>query len=373
MQTDLPLDLLGGLSADAFMRRYWQKKPLLIRQALPGFAPPVARARLFALAADEGVESRLVARDGTAWSVRKGPFKRRALPPLGRRDWTLLVQGVDVHDDAVHALMNRFRFVPDARLDDVMVSFATDGGGVGPHFDSYDVFLLQAHGKRRWRIGRQRNAQLRDDVPLKILAHFEPEQEYLLAPGDMLYLPPGWAHDGIAEGECLTYSVGFRVPEQAELGRELLARLADEGDATGRVLYRDAGQAAVQAPAEVPQALAAFARQAVEHVLAEPLALERALGELLTEPKANVWFDPAPMQGGEDGLVLDRRTRMLFDSRHVFINGESFLASGKDARLMRKLANQRFLGPSDMRTAGPGAMALLSAWGDAGWLHATEV
>lgn len=374
MQTHLPLDLLGGLTADAFMRRYWQKKPHLIRQALPGFALPVARTRLFQLAGEDGVESRLVARKDAVWSVRKGPFKRSALPPLSRRDWTLLVQGVDLHEDGIHALMNRFRFVPDARLDDVMISFATDGGGVGPHFDSYDVFLLQAHGKRRWRIGRQKNATLRDDMPLKILAHFEPEQDYLLNPGDMLYLPPGWAHDGVAEGECITYSIGFRVPERAELGRELLARLADEDDARGRrVLYRDAGQPAPQAPAEVPLELAAFARQAVDCVLSEPLALERALGELLTEPKANVWFEPQSSQEMDRGLVLDRRTRMLFDSQHIFINGESFLASGKDARLMRKLANQRCLDLSDMRKVGPDAMALLTTWADAGWLHPTEV
>lgn len=373
MQTHLPLHLLGGLSADAFMRRYWQKKPLLVRQALPGFVAPVSRSRLFELAAQEGVESRLVARNEDAWSVRTGPLRRSVLPPLRQRDWTLLVQGVDVHDDAVHALMNRFRFVPDARLDDVMISFATDGGGVGPHFDSYDVFLLQAQGRRRWRIGRQKGGELRDDVPLKILARFEPEEDYLLDPGDMLYLPPGWAHDGIAEGECMTYSVGFRVPERAELGRELLARLADEGDVRGRVLYRDAGQPATQAPAEVPATLAAFAREAVKRVLAEPHALDRALGELLTEPKANVWFDPKPTRSVGAGLELDRRTRMLFDSRHVFINGESFFASGRDASLMRKLANLRHLRPSDMRKAGPDAMALLTAWGEAGWLHPTEI
>ena len=198
---DAPRQMLGGLSPQQFMRRYWQKKPLLVRQAIPQFAPPVLRSELFALAAQEGVESRLVQLVKGAWKLRHGPFSRRALPALQQPDWTLLVQGVDLHNDAVHALMQQFRFVPDARLDDVMISYATDGGGVGPHFDSYDVFLLQAHGQRRWRIGRNKDLSLQPGVPLKILQNFEAEEEFVLNPGDMLYLPPKYAHDGVAEGE----------------------------------------------------------------------------------------------------------------------------------------------------------------------------
>ena len=155
MDVTQPLQLLGGLSPEAFMKRYWHKKPLLVRQAIPGFKPLLARAALFELAAQDDVESRLVAlerkRGKQSWRLRHGPFARRDLPPLKTPEWTLLVQGVDLHVDAAHALMNQFRFVPDARLDDLMISYATDGGGVGPHYDSYDVFLLQAHGRRRWR------------------------------------------------------------------------------------------------------------------------------------------------------------------------------------------------------------------------------
>ena len=151
------------------------------------------------------------------WKLRHGPFARRYLPAMSQREWTLLVQGVDLHNDAVHQLMQQFRFVPEARLDDLMISYATDGGGVGPHFDSYDVFLLQAHGRRRWRIGRQKDLTLKEGIPLKVLAEFEPEEEFVLEPGDMLYLPPRYAHDGIAEGECITYSIGFRAPARAEL------------------------------------------------------------------------------------------------------------------------------------------------------------
>src|SRR5205085_10983378 len=171
--------------------------PLLIRAALPGVLGDIDRERLFALAAQNGVESRLVARAGRRWSVRPGPIARRALPSAGTPGWTLLVHGVDLHDDAAHRLLRRIRFLADARLDDVMCSWAADRGGVGPHVDSYDVFLLQTSGRRRWRIGRAAGARLREGVPLKILAEFVPTEEWLLEPGDLLYLPPGWGHDGV--------------------------------------------------------------------------------------------------------------------------------------------------------------------------------
>ena len=372
MDTKQPLPLLGGLSAAQFMRSHWQKKPLLVRQAIPGFVPPVARAALFDLAAQDGVESRLVQNIDGAWKLQSGPMSRRSLPPLKRPNWTLLVQGVDLHSDPVHALMQQFRFVPDARLDDVMISYASDGGGVGPHFDSYDVFLLQAHGKRRWRIGRQKDLTLRDDLPLKILAQFEPEEEHVLEPGDMLYLPPGWAHDGIAEGECMTYSVGFRVPERADLAQELLIRLGDEDDegCAKPVLYSDGKQPAVEQPAEIPAALHAFARDALERALAEPRALERALGEYLTEPKANVWFEPGDARAMMEQVSLDRRTRMMYDAEHIFINGESYRAAGADAKLMRQLADQRILTPKALARASDDALELLSVWCADGWAHA---
>lgn len=373
MDIDRPLVLLGGLTPSQFMRRHWQKKPLLVRGAIPGFSPVVPRSRLFALAASDGVESRLVEHRQRRWSLRPGPFARRSLPPLAQPAWTLLVQGVDLHEPGAHALLQQFRFVPDARLDDLMISFATDGGGVGPHFDSYDVFLLQAAGRRRWRIGRQRDLGLREDVPLKILARFEPEQEFVLEPGDMLYLPPRYAHDGIAEGECQTYSIGFRAPTRSELGRELLQRLADadaEGDGAGR-LYRDPAQAATAAPGAIPGALRTFAREAVEAALRDPRAVDRALGEYLTEPKANVWFDAQQVPARLRAVALDARTRMMHDGSHVFVNGESWRAAGRDAALMRRLADQRRLDAAELAAASPQALDLLASWCEAGWLHET--
>lgn len=370
---DLPAQMLGGMTPARFMQRYWQKKPLLIRNAFPGFQPLLTRPELFALAAQESVESRLIVHKPAGWQLRHGPFARTALPPLKQKRWTLLVQGVDLHLDAAHELLGRFRFVPDARLDDLMISWASDGGGVGPHFDSYDVFLLQASGQRLWRIGRQKDLSLEQGVPLKILSNFEPEQEHLLNPGDMLYLPPRWAHDGIAVGDdCMTYSAGFRVPQRAGLAAELLQRMADEFEDS--TLYRDPGQEATDHPAAMPPSLEAFAADALQRMLADRTSLACALGEVMTEPKPRVWFEEpvGPWQPGV-ALRLDRRTRMMYDARHLFINGESFRAGGADARLMRVLADERRLGAAQVRRASADAQALLKDWFDAGWLHVESV
>ncbi len=378
MQIEQALPLLGDISPAQFMRRYWQKKPLLVRGAVTDWKAlqlPLPRAELFDLAGQEGVESRLIQLKNDAWSVKHGPFSRRQIPSLKAEDWTLLVQGADLHHVAVHTLLQRFAFVPAARLDDLMISYASNGGGVGPHFDSYDVFLLQAHGKRRWRIGKQKDLSLKDGIPLKILDNFEAEEEYLLEPGDMLYLPPRYAHDGVAEGECMTYSIGFRSPAQHELAGDLLMRLSegDEEDGNAKAaspIYKDAKQAAVEAPGAIPPEMLEFAKAALEKRLAEPLALARALGETLTEPKFNVWFEPEDSPAMLEAVALDRKTRMLYDAHHLFINGESYRAGGKDFTLMKKLADTRKLDRSDVSGASDDALSLLSQWCEDGWAHA---
>jgi 50S ribosomal protein L16 3-hydroxylase len=374
MNIDQPLALLGGLTPRQFMKRHWQKKPLLVRGAVPGMAPVLSRAQLFALASRDEVESRLVAQGGNeGWVFRRGPFARRALPSLAQADWTLLVQGVDLHDARAHALLQQFRFVPQARLDDLMISYATDGGGVGPHFDSYDVFLLQAQGRRRWRIGRQKDLSLRSGVPLKILANFEPESEFVLEPGDMLYLPPRYAHDGIAEGECQTYSIGFRSPARGELARELLQRLADDAaERAGEAIYRDPQQDATSTPGAIPAGLQTFARDALQAALKDSSQLDRALGEYLTEPKASVWFDTASAPRKLRDVALDARTSMMYDASHVYINGESYRATGADAKLMRALADRRGLSQRELARASAEAVELLRSWCDAGWMHSME-
>jgi 50S ribosomal protein L16 3-hydroxylase len=373
MHADRKLTLLGGLSASAFMRRHWQKKPLLVRNALPGALARIDRARLFALAASEGVESRLVVHSGARWSVRNGPISTASLPARST-GWTMLVQGVDLHDDDAHRLLRRFRFVADARLDDVMCSWASDGGGVGPHVDSYDVFLLQTTGRRRWRVGRVPDPRLRDDVPLKMLADFAPTDDWLLDPGDMLYLPPGWGHDGVAVGECITASIGFRAPAAAELATALLERIADDArdrDAEPTRIdarrYGDAGTAPVARPARIPARLAEFADAALDRALVDRALRGRALGEVLSEPKPGTWFERGAARLGKNDLALDRRTRMLYDDRFVFVNGEAIRAGGADATLMRRLADERRLDAKSVAHASAAARALLAEWLRAGW------
>jgi 50S ribosomal protein L16 3-hydroxylase len=394
-----PVVLLGGISPDNFMQRYWHKKPLLIRNAIADFESPLTRAELLSLAGHIDVESRLIIQTRSkppgrakalaanssssagklGWKFQHGPFPKSAVPPLSQDGWTVLLQGMDLHDERIHSLMNQFRFIPDARLDDVMVSFATNGGGVGPHYDSYDVFLLQAHGQRRWRIGRQKDMSLVPDVPLKILANFEPEDEFVLNPGDMLYLPPRYAHDGIAVGECMTYSIGFRAPQKGALAAELLQRLAEDAvDTLGDAMYRDITQSAVEQSGYLPDAMVKFAQDAVQDALKDPKALYRALGEYLTEPKAQVVFESDADANSANGAAwgqairLDRRTRLMYDEHHVYINGESYKAAGRDAQLMRLLANQKHLSAKDVARLSADASELLQDWQDAGWLHADE-
>lgn len=368
-----PMPLLGGLTPQGFMRRHWQKKPLLIRGAVPQLRPFLSRAELFGLASRDDVESRVVVHEGKAWALRHGPFKRRALPPVAQPAWTLLVQGLDTHLDVAHELMSRFRFVPDARLDDLMVSWASDGGGVGPHVDSYDVFLLQLHGRRRWRFAPPGDETLVPDVPLKILKRFKPQQEWVLDPGDMLYLPPLWGHDGVAVGECMTASIGFRAPGREELRHEVLQRMLDASERPDHdPLYRDPKQAATETPARIPVALADFAAEAVARMLKDPQALACALGEVLSEPKPQVWFDAAEPWRPGAGVRLDRRTRMLYDDHHVFINGEAFRAGGRDAKLMRELADRRCLDARRLAGLGAEARELLSQWVEAGWLRSVQ-
>ncbi|WP_408476177.1 JmjC domain-containing protein [Paraburkholderia megapolitana] len=382
---DRPTPLLGNLSPSQFMRRYWQKKPLLIRQAIPQIAAPLSRDELFDLAERDDVEARLITHFRNKWQLEHGPFEQGELPSIKQRAWTLLVQGVDLHDDRARALLDRFRFVPDARLDDLMISYATDGGGVGPHFDSYDVFLLQVHGKRRWRIGAQRDLSLQEGAPLKILEHFEPDEEWLLEPGDMLYLPPHLAHDGIAEGECITCSIGFRAPSHSELTSQFLYHLAESGQTSGSAgdLYRDPQQPAVEHPGELPAALVAQVSKTLAKIRWDERDIASFLGTYLSEPKPSVVFDPPARPVSEQrfialaaksGVRLDRKTLLLYDRRAYFMNGEeNSLANVK--KWLPEFADNRCLSAKRFVTlSGDSSVtALLHEWYCAGWVQVGEL
>jgi len=379
---DLPTPLLGGLTPAQFMRRYWQKKPLLIRQAMPGVKPPVTRDALFDLAADYDAESRLITHFRNKWQLAHGPFEPGSLPAVTRDAWTLLVQGLDLHVDAARALLDRFRFIPDARLDDLMISYATNGGGVGPHFDSYDVFLLQVEGRRRWRIGAQQDLSLQPGVPLKILANFEPTDEWVLEPGDMLYLPPHIAHDGVAEGECMTCSIGFRAPSAGELGAQFLYYLAERGglrDSGADDLYRDPKQPAVAAPAELPPAMVERVAEIVDAIRWRKRDVAEFLGCYLSEPKSNVVFEPParPLseaafvaQASRRGVRLDRRAALLYNARSYFINGEEGPLE-EAGEWLPELANQRQMEAKRFVTLSrvPSMTARLHEWYRAGWIR----
>ena len=370
-EKDLAPPLAGYLERRELHSPLLAKKPLLIRQAVAGIQPMLSRQQLFALAESQDVESRLVVNDTHTgqWHLKSGPLGRRSLPSLKQSHWTLLVQGVDLHDDHVAQLRDQFRFIPDARLDDVMISYATDQGGVGPHFDSYDVFLLQVHGQRRWRISQQKDLSLRDDVPLKILRKFKAEKTWVLNPGDMLYLPPQCAHEGVALGECMTYSIGFKAQTPQALAQQLLPRFADMDVVKETARYRDQTQAATDHPARIPEHLQAFAHHALETALRQKHASEKVLGEWLSEPKAQVWFDTQDPKGLQKGVVLDRKTKMLYDQRYVYINGESWRCAGADARALRSLADQRFLNHQQIQQSSETLLAVLEEWGQSGWLH----
>ncbi len=370
------LSHLGPHTVAAFMRRYWQRRPLLVRHALPGFRSPLDARALMDLATRDDVESRLVtAYDG--WQLRHGPILRRALPSLRKPAWTLLVQGVDQHDDRAAELMARFRFIPEARLDDLMISFATEGGGVGPHADEYDVFLLQGAGRRRWRVGRGQRDDLVPGLPLKILRNFDVEHEWVLEPGDLLYLPPGVAHEGTAvDGPCITCSIGFRAPTWQELWHPWLDQLARVGAPDGR--YGDRGAPPTRAPGRLPPAFVSDAFAALARRRPTRADARDTLLVFLTEPKSNVVFErprkvlaPAALRqrARRAGLRLDRRSRMLYADAAVAINGELLPPSTMLRPALRALADRRVLAPADVNRLDTAAWTLLSDWHAAGWIH----
>ena len=346
-----PSTLLGGLTPQQFLSDYWQKKPLLVRQAIPDFRGIEGLQSwldMLTLVCTEGAEARLVSRRGGQWTLNDGPFMPRDFKRLGADPWTVLLQGANLLLPAGDRLMRGFDFIPQARLDDLMVSFASDGGGVGPHFDNYDVFLLQGMGQRRWRIGAQRDKTLIDGLPLKIISDFRPTREWLLNPGDMLYLPPQWAHDGTAVGACLTFSIGFRAPLAQELGEQFLTYLQDHLALPGR--YGDPGLRRQRHSAEIAAAMVDQVERMLATIRWNRTTVRDFLGCALTEPKAQVVFaapawplSRARFAAGvaQRGLRLDIKSQLLFSGTRFYINGEPCKVGTADRRVMREFADRR--------------------------------
>lgn len=343
------LTLLGGLSTEEFLRDYWQKKPLLIRQAVPGFNGLLNPQQLVELSCLEDAQARLVKQARGNWQLAHGPFDRDEMAKL-RGKWTVLVQGVNHVLPQATELLKRFNFIPHARLDDLMVSYAPKGGGVGPHFDAYDVFLLQGCGHRRWQISTQQDRSLIPGAPLRILQRFEVEQEWVLEAGDMLYLPPHCGHNGIAEDDCMTYSIGFRTPAYQELAEQFLVYLQDRICVDG--MYADPDLKTQIHPSEIGTPMLQQVAQAIRKVQWDDEDVANFLGSYLSEPKPHIFFDtPAkPLSATRfaqalltRGITLDLKTQMLCHGSTVFINGDSHPVGKGSYRALRELADTREL------------------------------
>jgi 50S ribosomal protein L16 3-hydroxylase len=380
--------LLGGLSPAAFLRAHWQKRPLLVRQAIPGFRGIVSRDAFLALATRADARSRLVIHHprrapARRWERHDGPFGALAADMLPARGWTLLVNSVESLIPGGWEILRRFSFLPAARIDDLMISYAADGGSVGPHDDAYDVFLLQGPGRRRWQVGRQPDRTGDPYLPhaaIKVLRSFVPDDEWVLEPGDMLYLPPGVAHHGVAEGPCFTYSIGFLAPSHADITRSFFNYLGEllAANVDPRAIYQDPDlTSAAAAPHEIGDAMVARVAAVVGGARWSAADVADFLGRLLTRPKPQMRFAPParPLDraafatrvvargGRARRLTLALASRGLVRRGRLFLNGDAHVPRRAALPLLRTLLAERALPlPLPRALADDATLALLHAW-----------
>jgi 50S ribosomal protein L16 3-hydroxylase len=342
--------ILGKISVDTFLKKYWQKKPLLIRNAIENFQSPITEKDLFKIAQDEEAISRLIEFRNDMWQVKYGPFKKSEFFRKKNSPWTVLVQNINHHFPFANSFLNFFKFIPYARLDDLMVSYATKKGSVGPHFDSYDVFLFQAKGKREWKISAQKKFDLDKKSAIKIITNFKSKNSWVLNPGDMLYLPPNIGHWGISlSNDCLTYSIGFRAPDIFEIQSKFLDFIQDNLSANKKDLYKDPNLKLQKNPAEINSNMINKIQQIINQLRWNKNSIHTFIGQLLTDPIDNAIFQqPKPISLeifkknlSKKMLELNPKTRMLFIKNNFYINGE-FIENGKKyAKYLRQLANDR--------------------------------
>ena len=366
---------LEDFNSGRFLRDVWQKKPLLIRSAWRSWSNPLEPDALAGLACEEEVESRLVTKQGDDWALEHGPFAEDRFERLGKQGWTLLVQAVDQYVPEVAALLEPFRFVPNWRIDDVMVSYAADGGGVGPHFDQYDVFLVQGLGRRRWRIGGhcdQASALLPHD-DLRLLADFQAEEEWILEPGDILYVPPGIAHEGIAVGaDCMTYSIGFRAPSRGDLIAGWSEHLLDEMQDDDR--YADPDLRAQENPGEIGAEAIARLHSMVTGKMLDRDSFACWFGRYVSGPKYPDldWRPEAPVTVEEmrERLARDPHLRRNPASRFSFIrreagplllfaDGECFECDGDEADFAEQICARDWIEVDPALATSGAAMTLI--------------
>jgi 50S ribosomal protein L16 3-hydroxylase len=395
MAKNQALQLLGGLTPAEFLSEYWHKKPLLIKNAIPDFRGLLSPEELAGLACEDEVQSRIVEEINGQWHASHGPFDDEdfaRLPdkPDPKHRWTLLVQTVNHYLPEARELLQQFDFIPHARLDDLMVSYAPDGGGVGPHFDSYDVFLLQGQGKRLWRVSEQTDLELIEGAPLRILKNFDTAQEWLLETGDMLYLPPQLAHWGIAVSDgkidCMTYSIGFRAPKNQELATEFLGYMQDklnQDQLTISGMYEDADLGLQEHAAEISTDMVSKVADILRKIQWSNNDVADFLGSYLSEPKPDVVFGPNKKTSltnfnknlAKYGITLDLKSQMLFSGNTFYLNGEVVTFSGESANILTKLADRRLLSADDVSNSHITDETLLKQlheWYLAGFLHFNE-
>lgn len=371
--------VLGGMSAAAFLRDHWQKRPLVVRQAIPGFAGLVDRDALMALATRSDATSRLVLqhpRRRARWERHDGPFATLDAGMLPDSHWTLLVHGVESLVRGGWELLSAFSFLPAARIDDLMVSYATDGGSVGPHDDKYDVFLLQGPGRRRWQVSTQRDRAVDEAAAIRVLKSFVAEDEWLLEPGDMLYLPPGVAHWGVAEGPCFTYSIGFLAPSHEALVQNFLGYLQHTLAPDPEALFADPDLRVQASPLAISDAMIERIGAVVDSIRWDRSTVEDFVGRFLTGPKPQQIFSPprrprspeelARRLRGRGRLELALPSRGLVRGQTLFLNGESHRVGRATLRFFETLVRARSLPlplSLDART-----LALVHDWYCAGYL-----
>lgn len=346
----------GPTSVAEFLAQFWQQKPLLLRRFVDPGSVNTGLESLLSFAQQDDISSRLIRVRKQDWSMQEGPFD--ALPSLRTKQWTILLQGMDRSLDQAYALRLAFGFLPHARIDDVMISVASAGGGVGAHLDEYDVFLVQGHGQRRWRWGYQSDHRFQTNKPLKLLERFEPQFEAVLEPGDCLYLPPRWAHEGVALSPCSTWSVGFRAPSRQEFLQYFLLEAA-ESVSGANPRYQDVRLAKTKQAGRIPIALAEQLKQWAMSFRSEQPLVEQALGRFLSEPAANAWFEsPAKSLSKRQwlskalafGLALHPASRMVYDNKSVWLNGEIL---ARPCPLLRQLADQRYIHANQLKKSLP--------------------
>ncbi len=333
------LESFGEISIDGFLKDYWQKKPLLVKRAFPDFACPLDAETLAGYALEEEVKSRLIIEKSPQnWELTHGPLSEDIFPALSDSHWTLLVQNVDDLNEGVHALLEAFKFIPSWRLDDIMISYATDQGSVGPHFDYYDVFLLQAQGKRQWKIGQNcsSDSALLPNQEMKILENFETRESYIVEPGDLLYLPPGLAHWGIAQGECMTFSVGFRAPSYADILLETAQELASELNEDLR--YRDIHLSSHNLSGEISDDVINSLKDVLSSALENKQKLAQSFGKLMTRKNPGLEFDSEPCLDTTAYVKLKPHARCAWYASNgaasLFIDGELYSCSKNCAVLL---------------------------------------